>query len=455
MNLEAFNDYIQAQSIRFLDELEELIAFPSVAAQHRSIEPCADWLVARLATLGAKVQHFSIQDGSPIILAEIGTGPYTLMVYNHYDVQPETPAEEWDTPPFSLTRQDGLLIGRGTADDKGELLARIQAVETWLATQGPLPIRIKFIYEGEEEIGSVHLAHWVHEHRELLSADGLLWEGSTYDEAGRYQIAEGCKGIAYFELHTSGPSYDLHSSLAPIVPNPAWRLVQALSTLKDAHDNITLDGIHDYIRPMPEEVLAQIDAIPFEAEKMRENFGLSRWLNDIDNHTARRRWMLEPTITICGLYSGYIEQGAKTIVPAKAMAKIDCRLVPDLTPEIMQKLLRQHLDKRGFTDVEIVMLAGEAPAMQAQDSLLRQATYRAYQQVLAQQPILVPWFTGSGPMYPLSVELGIPVVAAGATWHPQSRAHAPNENIYERDYFHAMRLMGALMGALGDLSLEG
>lgn len=448
MDLAAFNAYIEANKSRFLQELTELIAFPSVAAQRRSIEPCADWIAVRLQKLGAQVQVFPIVDGSPVIVAEIGDGPYTLMVYNHYDVQPETPAQLWDTPPFELVQRDGVLFGRGTADDKGELLVRLQAVETWLATQGPLPLRLKFVYEGEEEIGSVHLEQWVHEHRHLLSADSILWEGSGYDEAGRYTIAEGCKGIAYFELYATGPAYDIHSSYAPMVQNPAWRLVHALSTLKDANDNITLDGLHDHLHQMSDEVLSQIDALPFEAEKMRQNFGISTWLNDMDDHTARRRWLLEPTITVCGFESGYTDQGAKTIVPSKAMAKLDCRLVPNLTPAIMQDLLRQHLDRRGFTDIDIMLLAGESPAMMGEDSDLRQAAYRAYETILSQKPILMPWFAGSGPMYPLSVGLGIPVVAAGISSHPGSRLHAPNENIYEHDYFNSMRLMGAVIDGL-------
>lgn len=452
MDFSAFDTYVEANKARFLEEFSELIAIPSVAAQHRSIEPCADWIVTRLQKLGAEVTAYPIENGCPVIVAEIGSGNYSLMVYNHYDVQPETPAELWDTSPFELVQRDGLLLGRGTADDKGELLARIQAVEAWLATHDTLPIRLKFVLEGEEEIGSVHLGEWVHQHRDILHADGVLWEGGAYDEAGRYQIAEGCKGIAYFELHTSGPAYDLHSSLAPMVENPAWRLVQALATLKDVDDNITVDGLHDHIKLMPDAVLAQIDALPFESEKMRQNFGISSWINNMDDQTARRRWLLEPTITICGIESGYADQGAKTIVPSKAMAKLDFRLVPNLTPQLMQDLLRQHLDARGFSDVEISLLAGESPAMQAQDSVLRQAAIAAYETTLAQTPVIVPWFTGSGPMHSLSVELDIPVVSAGVTWHPQSRAHAPNENIYERDYFNTMRLMAALIDRLGAMS---
>lgn len=444
-NAEAFQDYIDTSHERFVQEFAELIAFPSVAAQKRGIMPCAEWIVARLKRLGAKVELYPIEDGSPVIVATIGSGDRTLMVYNHYDVQPETPAELWASDPFSLTIQDGLMVARGTADDKGELLARIQAVEAWLQTQGELPIQLKFVFEGEEEIGSIHLADWVQKHRDILAADGVLWEGGGYDEKGRITMSEGCKGIAYFELRAKGPAYDLHSSLAPIIPNPAWRLVWALASMKDEQDRITIDGYAEHIRTMSPDVLARIDTLPFEAQEMRENFGLAHWLNQMDDSTALRRYMLEPTLTICGFGSGYQDKGTKTIIPSEAQVKLDCRLVPNLSPSLVQNLIRQHLDTRGFDDIEIVMLAGQEAAMETQESAIRHAAIEASRQVFAQEPIIMPWFAGSGPMYALSVQLGIPVVSAGATWHPKARAHAPNENILLDDYFKAIHLMAALV----------
>ncbi|NDJ84963.1 MAG: M20/M25/M40 family metallo-hydrolase [Chloroflexi bacterium] len=445
-DIDPINDYLESNRERFLDEFRQLIAIPSVAAQKRGIHECADWVMGRLRQLGAEVQQFALpNDGSPVIVGEIGAGERVLLVYNHYDVQPEAPLDLWDSPPFELTRRDGKLFGRGTNDDKGELLARIQAVEAWRETYGELPLRIKFIFEGEEEIGSVNLPGWAESQQELLQGDGLLWEGGGYDEADRIIMAEGCKGIAYFELRCRGAAYDLHSSLAPMIVNPAWRLVWALNTMKDSQDRITVDGFIDHIRPMPQPTIDRIDALPFESERMRANFGLSQWLNAMEDETALRQYYLAPTMTICGLESGYTDAGTKTVLPAQAMAKIDCRLVPDLTPEIVQDLIRKHLDARGFEDIELVPLAGEHPAMDMQDSQVRRAAIAASQAVFGQDPVIVPWFAGSGPMYPLSTQLGIPVISAGATWHPGGRAHAPNENIFEEDYFAAIRFMAVLI----------
>jgi acetylornithine deacetylase/succinyl-diaminopimelate desuccinylase-like protein len=379
------------------------------------------------------------------VYAEIGAGPHTLLIYNHYDVQPEDPIDLWESEPFTLTQRDGKLYGRGVSDDKGELYSRLQAVEAWLAIQPDLPLKIKWVVEGEEEIGSVHLEEWVKEHADMLQADGILWEGGGYDEAGRITMSAGCKGIAYFELRVKGPNRDLHSSYAPIVTNPAWRLVQALSTLKDKHDEITIDDYAKHVRPLSKEELEQIEAVPFEAEAFQQNYGLDGFLNGRDADQARQRLYEIPTVTICGLDSGYQGPGSKTVLPATATAKLDCRLVPDLTPELVADLLRRHLDKRGFTDVEIEMLGGERPARSPLDSALRTAAFEASLDTWDQTPVMVPWVAGSGPMYPLSTMLNIPVLSAGATWHPANQIHSPNENIFEKDYFLNMRFLANLI----------
>ncbi len=449
-NSKTFNRFLDEHHERFLRELADFIAIPSVAAQKRGIQEMADLLTERFRKLGAAVHQYPLPDGgSPVVYAEIGSGPRTLLIYNHYDVQPEEPRDLWHSGPFELARRDGKLIGRGVADNKGTLLARIQAVEGWMATQGELPLKIKWVVEGEEEISSVHLEEWVKAHREMLSADGILWEGGGYDEAGRIVMAAGCKGIAYFELHAQGPNHDLHSSLAPIVPNPAWRLVWALSTLKNPQDEITIDGYNDHVRPLTEEEIRLIDALPFEAEVFKANVGLDEFLNNMDARSANRRLFEIPTITICGLDSGYQDEGSKTVLPARASAKLDFRLVPDLTPDLVEELLRNHLDARGFSDIEIVRLGGEKPAKSRLDSKLHQAAIAASQDTWNKIPIMYPWFAGSGPMYPLSVMLNIPVLSAGATWHPQARAHAPNENILERDYFDDMRFTASLLAHFG------
>lgn len=451
---EAFQLYVEQERERFIAELGQLVSFASVAAERRDIVPCADWLCEKLRRIGAQAEQVSAIEGrSPLIIGEIGQGERSLLIYNHYDVQPADPLPEWNTPPFEMTRRDGLLIGRGTGDDKGELLSRIHGIEAWLATQGTLPIKLKFIFEGEEETDSLNLSTWVkqnHNHPALV-ADGLLWEGAGYDTEGVYTLMEGCKGNAYFELRATGANRDLHSSIAPIVPNPAWRLVWALATLKNAQDEITLDGYHEYIWDAGAERLAQIDALPFDGEQRLKDLGLKAWLGNVEHAEANRRWMLNPTMTICGFDSGYAGEGVKTVLPHRARVKLDFRLVPHLTPQIIAELLRLHLDQRGFSDIEIVYLGGDPPSMRSGKSLVQTAAIAAYELALGVRPVVAPWMTGSGPMYWLSDFIDLPVISAGATWHPNRRVHAPNENILEADYFKAVRLMGGLIQTFSEV----
>jgi acetylornithine deacetylase/succinyl-diaminopimelate desuccinylase-like protein len=448
-NRALFDQYVADHRERFLTEFAEFIAIPSVAAENRSIEPMAQLLTERLTRIGAKATAYPIPNGSPVVYAELRAADPnapTLMIYNHYDVQPEVPLDLWESPPFELTRKDGVLYGRGTSDDKGELLARIQAVEAWLATHGSLPVNLKWVVEGEEEISSLHLPEWVDAHRDLLTADGLLWEGGGYDESGRYKIAAGCKGIAYFEFHVDGPKMDLHSSYAPISPNPAWRLIWALNTLKDANDHILIDGYDQHVAPPSAELIAWLKRVPIDdLPKLKSYFGLTEWLGGRDDQEAYIRLMTEPTVTICGIETGYIGKGPKTVLPAHAYAKVDCRLVPNLTPPLVHKLLREHLDKRGFTDIEIRLLGGEEPADSPANSRIERASVKAGELAWGKTPLSTPRVAGSGPMHALSTHLGIATVTAGATWHPNARPHSPNENILEKDYFDTMRFMGALL----------
>jgi acetylornithine deacetylase/succinyl-diaminopimelate desuccinylase-like protein len=446
MNIGTFNQYIEQNRDRFLQEFAQFIAQPSVAADGRGIMEMAELVANRFRELGATVTVYTTP-GSPVVYAEFGpvNAARTLLIYNHYDVQPEDPIELWDTPPFEMTIKDGVIYGRGTSDDKGELLSRIQALEAWIKTQGDLPVRIKWIAEGEEETGSNNLENWVKAHADMLTADGVLWEGGGYDEAGRPTFGLGGKGLAYFELRCQGPSHDLHSSVAPMVVNPAWRLVWALSTLKDADDHITLDGYMEHMKPVSDENWRRIDAVPMEFEAMREKWGLASWINDLDNRAARRRYFGEPTITICGIHAGYEGEGSKTVLPAVAVAKLDFRLVDGLTAQLAHDMLRAHLDRRGFTDITIKDLGGEEFAASAPGQLPERAAIAASQDCWGKTPLMFPWYAGSGPMHPFDAVLGQPMVFAGATWHPNARAHSPNENIFVKDYFESMRFTAAFI----------
>ncbi|NDJ77033.1 MAG: M20/M25/M40 family metallo-hydrolase [Chloroflexi bacterium] len=451
-NTEALNAYLDQHRDRFLDEFGQFIGQISVAADGRGVPEMAELVAERFRQLGADVTVYPTP-GSPVIYAEMGPqdAARTLMIYNHYDVQPEDPLELWETPPFEMVIRDGVIYGRGTSDDKGELLSRIQAVEAWRETQGELPVHIKWVVEGEEEIGSVHLEEWVDEHAAMLAADGLLWEGGGYDEVGRPMFGLGGKGLAFFELHCQGADHDLHSSVAPIVVNPAWRLVWALSTLKDHDDNITLDGYLEHQRALTDEEWARIDAVQLEFDAMRKRWGLDGWLKDLDDPAARRRYISEPTITICGIHSGYGGPGSKTVLPAEASAKLDFRLVDGLTSQLAHDLLRQHLDRRGFTDITITQLGGEEFAASPPGSLVERAAIAASQESWGKEPNMYPWLPGSGPIHQLSTRLNIPAIFAGTTWHPNARIHSPNENIHVKDYFESMRFTASFLAHFASL----
>lgn len=444
--MDKFQEYVNANRERFVAELQDFCRQPSVAAQNWGMREMADKVVARLKQLGAAVELIPVGDGAPVVFAEIGSGARTLMIYNHYDVQPPEPLELWNSPPFDAAIRDGKLFARGVADNKGNLVCRIQAVEAYLATFGNLPLKIKFVVEGEEEIGSIHLPQFVDENRALLQdAHGCLWEAGYKDIDNCPVLSCGVKGIVYVELHARGANRDLHSAAAAIVPNPAWRLIWALATLKDENDNVLIDDYQSHVRPPTPAEMDALKSIPRDDEKLKVDYGIPAFIRNLSGIDLLKKHLYEPTVTICGLYSGYIGEGSKTVLPNHAFAKIDFRLVPNLTPELVVDLLRRHLDRRGFNDIEIVLTEnGEHVARSPLDSAIVRSAIDAARSVYATEPIVYPTMAGSGPMYPLCQQLGIPAVSAGCGWH-DSRSHAPNENIRLADYFEGMSFVRELI----------
>ncbi|MGD9099665.1 MAG: M20/M25/M40 family metallo-hydrolase [Anaerolineae bacterium] len=442
--MDSFNAYVEANRERFVEELKTFVRQPSVSAQGLGLQEMADLVQARLDKLGAVTRQIPTGDGPPIVYGEMGQGQRSLLIYNHYDVQPPDPLELWESPPFEPEIRDGYFYGRGVADNKGDLLARIQTVEAWLATRGELPLRIKWFAEGEEEVGSPHLFPIAEAYGDMLQADGCLWETGGLDEEGNFVLTMGLKGITYFELRARCAERDLHSGYAPLVENPAWRLVWALSTLKDEHDRITIDGYMDHVKPLTEDEIAAFARMPFHEKQLKARWGVERFIGDRSGLDAQLYLHATPTCTICGIESGYTGPGTKTVLPAEARVKLDFRLVPDLTPDLALELLRAHLDRRGFDDVEIERLNGEHPAKSPLDAAVVRAAAEAAEAVYGHPPLLNPWAAGSGPMYPLSTKLGIPAVFAGING-PGANAHSPNENIRLDLYFQGMRFMAELI----------
>jgi acetylornithine deacetylase/succinyl-diaminopimelate desuccinylase-like protein len=448
--MEAFDAFVDKNGDQFVEELKAMAAQPSVAAQHWGIEDMARIVADRLRKLGAEVRLVRTAGAPPVVFGELGAGSKTLLIYNHYDVQPPEPYELWESGPFEPTVRDGKVYARGIADNKGSLLARIQAVESWLATRGELPLTIKWVIEGEEETGSPHFAQWVDENRELVvGADGCLWEFGYRDMAGRPVINLGLKGIYYVELRARAAARDLHSSWAGIVPNPAWRLTWALASLKDADDRILIDGYMDHVAEPPDAAVQLMRDMPFEEERLKDDFGIPNWIRNLSGLELLKKHLYAPTCTICGLESGYTGEGSKTVLPNTAMAKVDFRLVPDLTPELAHDLLRRHLDRHGFDDIEIIDLGGEHPSQTDPEARVVDAAIAAARETYQQDPVVWPTSAGSGPMYPLCEGLGIPAVSFGVGY-AGSNVHAPNENIRIADYILGIKCMGAFIHAFSE-----
>lgn len=443
--MKEFKAYVEENADRFVAELQRLCQQPSIAAQKVGVEETAEMVLSMLRGIGAQARLIPIPGGAPVVYGTIGEGRRTLIFYNHYDVQPPEPLEEWESDPFAAEIRQGVLYARGAADNKGDLVARLMALEAYQKTRGELPLKIKFIFEGEEEVGSPHLGQFVEENRNLLTADGCIWEGGYKDLSERPVIYLGVKGILYVELRAKGAKRDLHSSWATLVPNPAWRLVWALASLKDENDRITLDGLTEHVgEPQPEEI-DLLRKIAFEEKELKADFGIPQFLGGIKGIEALKRHLYRPTCTICGFRSGYIGEGQKTVLPSEAMVKLDFRLVPDLEPRLVLDLLRKHLDRRGFDDIEIVELSGEKFAKSPPEAPVVQAALQAARAIYGQEPVVYPLTAGSGPMYHLSEALGIPATSAMGVSHAQSRIHAPNENIKIADYIQGIKYIGELI----------
>ena len=432
---------IDQQLDHWIEQLARLCAQPSISAQRLGIDECAALVATMLEEQGYTAEVLPT-GGSPIVYGDSGPAAQarTLLFYNHYDVQPPEPLDLWNSPPFTLTRVGDELFARGVSDDKGQLITRMAAAAAVRDVLGELPCRVKYFVEGEEEVGSPNIPPAIDAHKERFAADGCIWEFGSVDYTGRPTQTLGMRGLAYFELSVDTAALDCHSGLGgSIIANAAWRLVWALSTIKGVDERIRIHGFYDTVRPATPRDLEYLAALPDETAAFKEFYGVSGFLKGMTGGTElRRAAVFEPTATINGLNSGYQGPGAKTVLPAQASAKIDFRLVPDQTPEEIGPLLRAHLDAEGFADVNVRYLAGVKPARTDPDHPFVQLSIRAAEDIYGKPAIVEPLIGGSGPLHPFIHVLGLPVVTSGCG-HPQSRVHAPNENIRIPDFINGIR----------------
>ncbi|MHA1967391.1 MAG: M20/M25/M40 family metallo-hydrolase [Candidatus Hodarchaeales archaeon] len=424
------------------DILKELVKFPTVAYREvNAINDCADYLENLLSEYGYKVsQHPTRSDGHPVVFAEKDEGAEkTLLFYHHYDVQPEDPLDSWISSPWELTERDGRLFGRGAVDNKGNFVISLLAMKMLEDKLGKLPVNVKFVLEGEEEAGSESLPKFAKPHSDYLKADGCVWEGAAILPHEDNSLALpspvelwcGLKGNAFFELKTKGPPQfpltDVHSGYAAMTPNAAWRLVWALNTLKDDQERVLVEGFNELVNPPLKEDIEALKKYKGDlASLFKDNYNLDSLLLNRTGLDLYIPLFLEPSFSICGIYSGYQGPGSKTIVPAEATAKLDFRLVPDLTVSQVDQLLRNHLKKYGFDDINVRLMTGYEPAKTSVNHPFVKTLEKVMREITSPTPVnIIPFAPGSGPAYLFTPYTPLCMIINRVKG---LNGHAPNEN---------------------------
>jgi acetylornithine deacetylase/succinyl-diaminopimelate desuccinylase-like protein len=447
---EALSARIDADLPGGIEDLRRLVRIPSVAAQRKGIPETVRAVGDLLRGCGGRVTVLEHDGANPVIVGEFdGRSPRTLLFYDHYDVQPAEPLDEWTVPPFDVTQRDGLLLGRGVSDNKGDFMTRIGALRALRAVGGGLPCRVKFLIEGEEEISSVHLGAITRTHTDLLKADACIWEYGERDPQERMHIVCGMKGICYLQLEAATASVDLHSSLGAVIEGAGTRLVWALSTFKDRTGRVQIPGHYDRVRrpsAAEEEAVRQIP--PEVVEELRQRVGVDRLIGGVSGQDAVRQLLFTPTCTICGLWGGYTLEGSKTVLPKVARAKIDFRLVPEQDPHEIARNVRTHLDAHGFTDIGVTVLGAEFPWRTDLSDPFVGLVRDCVKEATGRQVLIYPTSAGTGPAHDVGPVLGIPLVSVGSGYW-NARAHAPDENVRASDFRETTLLMAHIMERFG------
>jgi acetylornithine deacetylase/succinyl-diaminopimelate desuccinylase-like protein len=437
-------EYLRRHEDRALEELMDFLRIPSVstrADRREDIRRAADFLVKSLRESGLPHVERIETPGHPLIYAEDvrADGP-ALLIYGHYDVQPEEPIELWKSAPFEPAVRDGELYARGAADDKGQLWIHVKAVEAWLQATGRLPCKVKIVIEGEEEIGGSHLSTFVAENRELLRARAVLISDSPMLDRGLPSLCYGLRGLSYMEITVHGARTDLHSgSFGGAVANPAQALATILSALKDERQRVTIPGFYDRVRPLSQRERAAFAALPFDEEAYRSQLGVPELVGEEGYSTLERTWV-RPTLEINGLLSGFTGEGTKTVLPARAMAKVSMRLVPDQEPEEIARLFEEHVRRLAPRGVNVEVRfhhGGPAFLTETEDPVMKAAAL-ALERGFGRAPVLVR----EGGSVPVAVDfariLRLPVVLM-AFGTPDENAHAPNEHLSLENFYAGMR----------------
>ncbi|MDQ3606204.1 MAG: dipeptidase [Gemmatimonadota bacterium] len=444
------NDYLEQNRQRHLDELVEFLRIPSVSAksEHRGdMHRAANWLVERMLEAGLEIAELIPTAGHPIVIGEWrgAPGAPTLLVYGHYDVQPPEPLDEWESPPFEPAVRDGKLYARGSVDDKGQVYLHLKAVEAHIGAAGTLPVNVVFVVEGEEEVGSPHLEEFLVQNQERLRCDAVLISDTTMFAPGLPSVTIGLRGLAYMEVRVQGPGVDLHSgAYGGAVVNPANALARIIARLHDEQGRVTIPGFYDDVRELTEEERRTIAGLPFTEERLREEVGAPELGGEAGFSALERLWA-RPTLDVNGLLSGYTGEGAKTVLPARAMAKISLRLVPDQDYRTIERQFTEYVRQLAppGVSVEVEALHGGQPWYAQPKGEIFTAARRALAAAFGQEPV----FIREGGSIPIAQAFerifDVPVVLIGFGL-PGENAHAPNEWLSIENYTRGTQAIATL-----------
>jgi acetylornithine deacetylase/succinyl-diaminopimelate desuccinylase-like protein len=457
---DALETYLDANHDRRLASYEEFLRIPSVSALPEHADDCrraAEFLAGELRTIG--VEHVDVAEtrGHPLVYGDWlkAEGAPTVLVYGHYDVQPPDPIDEWVKAPFEPLIRDGRMLARGAADDKAQVHMHVRATEAILATRGRLPVNLKFLFEGDEEMSSAHLDQWLEENRARLGADLAVISDTGFFEGNLPAVTIGLRGISYFQVDVLGTAVDLHSGVfGGAVQNPANALAHIIAALKGTDGRILVPGFYDDVVPLSDRDRGAFAALPFEDEAYRAEHGLAAPVGEPGYTTLERRGA-RPTLDVNGIWGGFQGEGAKTIIPASAHAKISCRLVVNQRPDRIYDLVREHILRVAPEGcrVEITNLGGGLPSLTPMDHPATQAAVRAIEATFGRPPL----FIREGGSIPVCASfesiLGLPVVLLGFA-NPDCNAHAPNESMILANYETGIRTIARYWDELATIANE-
>ena len=436
---------------RYTDELMQLIAIPSdsMTASHAGdVRRAAEWLLAHVSRLGFNGRIYETP-GHPVVFAEMCSDPAapTLLIYGHYDVQPEGDVKDWHSPPFSPEIRDEMIYGRGSSDDKGQLFTYVKSIESILSTEGKLPLNVKLFFEGEEEIGSPNMEEFVSQHKELLKADIIAVSDGAKFSRDRPAIEYGLRGLVYMQLDVTGPKMDVHSGVyGGGITNPATALVQIIGSMRDCNGKSLIQGFYDDVRDIPPRERKQLAELPFTAESVCELTGACTLVPE-EGYTFLESTWARPTVEINGIWGGYQEEGSKTIIPSTAGAKVSMRIVPDQSTGKIVRLFEEHVRKvtpPGVT-VKITRHAASEPVIVSQESHAIKSAKAAVEYGFGKEPVFIRSGGSIGVVLTMKKWLEIEDILLIGFADPEDGEHSPNEHFRLENYYNGIKTTATLM----------